>query len=321
MSLDAKEASAAFWSDFKHQKDAIQDVLASTPLVPKTNLPDHFEAVLTRINDLQKRLTDALVYLPPYDERQFTLQLKGLSDELNNQRAEFTPKQKFSFKSRKAAKDSAATATASKESSLAPLSATPAYTPTPTVPSLSTNCHTFTNLHHRIITLPPLPPTASQDPETTDCSLSSLTDCLVLLLDPSRVLGAIHVRDLRRCVVTIGPISGSVLIHDFSHAHLHGHGHIPPRYLPSHHRGLHGHKVWTLHHPTPGPGRHVQGSQPLPDPEPLCDRRGLQLAQETGVAQLADARGGGDPHRVARRGESATSGCGERRGGEGAGVN
>lgn len=52
---------------------AIEHELANLKTLPKTELSNHFNNILQKINDLEKRLTKATTFIPSYDERQFSL--------------------------------------------------------------------------------------------------------------------------------------------------------------------------------------------------------------------------------------------------------
>lgn len=52
---------------------AIEDQLINSKTLPKTELSNHFNNVLQKINNLEKSLTKATEFIPSYDERQFSL--------------------------------------------------------------------------------------------------------------------------------------------------------------------------------------------------------------------------------------------------------
>jgi hypothetical protein len=55
------------------------------------------------------------------------------------------------------------------------------------------------------------PITAVEKPK--DVALTNLTDCTINLVH-TLPLGAIHIKNLKRCVLVIPPVSGSILLHD-----------------------------------------------------------------------------------------------------------
>ncbi|CAG8450574.1 792_t:CDS:2 [Ambispora gerdemannii] len=103
LKLDTKEAAARFWQKFQVEREAITNDIASLSNTTTTSIiAKQCDNILERINNLEKKLTEATIYLPSYDQRQLSSQIKSMIDELNKQRARLAPKQKFSFKSRKA---------------------------------------------------------------------------------------------------------------------------------------------------------------------------------------------------------------------------
>ncbi|KAI5806347.1 tubulin binding cofactor C-domain-containing protein [Geopyxis carbonaria] len=63
--------------------------------------PAVIDQCLASITEFSDRIKDASPYLPAYDQRAYSLKLKGLSAKLSTTRQALTPKKKFSFKSRR----------------------------------------------------------------------------------------------------------------------------------------------------------------------------------------------------------------------------
>ena len=74
------------------------DRLADRPSIAgeQADAADHCLAGISR---LSSEVKDASTYLPPYDQRTYAEAIKALQDKLQETRATFAPKQKFSFKS------------------------------------------------------------------------------------------------------------------------------------------------------------------------------------------------------------------------------
>jgi tubulin-specific chaperone C len=90
-----------FFRYFQHEVTELQnqiDRLAERPAIAgeRADAADHCLAGISR---LSSELKDASTYLPPYDQRTYTEAVKALQDKLQDTRATFAPKQKFSFKS------------------------------------------------------------------------------------------------------------------------------------------------------------------------------------------------------------------------------
>ncbi|KAG1468712.1 hypothetical protein G6F56_003678 [Rhizopus delemar] len=194
----ATEAANDFWHQFKEEYSNINQLLNQSSTLPTSNLPLHFDTILQKINGLEKRITEALSFIPSYDERQFSLQLKELSERLDTKKSELQPKAKFSFKSRKQKT-----------------------TPKPTVvikPKETGKEHVsdatvlIKDQSDKILRL-------DQSKECMDVLLSDLTRCIVIL-DSEKAISAVHMKNIRDCILFCGSIDGSLLVYGISHSVL-----------------------------------------------------------------------------------------------------
>jgi len=135
-----------------------------------------------------------------------------MSEQLNQLRTKLVPKPKFSFKSRKA--------TAAPVSQPLPSADSPVADATSTTSAIDqTLFMKFENRsgeHLFIGSIEQLGVEAAiaQKERARDVALTNLTDCTVNLVHSSMPLGAIHIRNLKRCTLVIPPVSGSILLHD-----------------------------------------------------------------------------------------------------------
>ncbi|KAG0370094.1 hypothetical protein BGZ54_007722 [Gamsiella multidivaricata] len=136
--------------------------------------------------------------------------IKSMSEQLSQLRTKLVPKAKFSFKSRKAA------------SALPSLSASAALTPKPAAsPKITSTIDQSqfmrfedrSNEHLFIGSLPMPGAEAGEGIVAKDVALTNLTECTINLVH-NIPLGAIHIRNLKRCTLVIPPVSGSILLHD-----------------------------------------------------------------------------------------------------------
>ncbi|KAG9297962.1 hypothetical protein G9A89_018790 [Geosiphon pyriformis] len=224
---DTKEAAANFWQGFQKEREAIQQALASLYTKPKSSITFICDKILERINDLEKKLTEATIYLPPYDQRQLSLQIKFLIDELNTQRASLAPKSKFSFKSRKTSGISGATIASG---NIPETKKSQEKTATIIKAPVTTTINATTDPNIRIITLDnrqnsllfinsyiPLSMKLDDVKKTggiLDFQLSNLSNCIVNLVSPKVIIGAIQIKGLKNTLVVAGPVASSILIHD-----------------------------------------------------------------------------------------------------------
>ncbi|KAJ5692497.1 hypothetical protein N7462_001920 [Penicillium macrosclerotiorum] len=92
-----------FFRYFQHEITALQqqmDRLADTSLVggERADATDHCLAGIVRLSNEVK---DAASYIPTYDQRVYAEAIKALQEKLNETRAAFEPRSKFSFKTKK----------------------------------------------------------------------------------------------------------------------------------------------------------------------------------------------------------------------------
>ncbi|KAI0649916.1 tubulin binding cofactor C-domain-containing protein [Trametes meyenii] len=167
---------------------------------------------------LRKALTDAIAFLPGYDQRQCENKLKDIEAQLESLRASTAPKSKFAFK-RKAAKVSPSSSTVT-SSSREPNSSVPTQglvqSTTPTS-GLSLSGHS-----HAYLTLSSL---SSPWSAASDLTISDIDHCIVNLIpspanpDASAdvTFTALHVRNVTNSVFVLPILSGSALLHDMKH--------------------------------------------------------------------------------------------------------
>ncbi|GLI76856.1 hypothetical protein PoHVEF18_005134 [Penicillium ochrochloron] len=92
-----------FFRYFQHEITALQqqmDRLADTSLVAgeRADATDHCLAGIVRLSN---EVRDSASYIPTYDQRVYAEAIKALQEKLNETRAAFEPRAKFSFKTKK----------------------------------------------------------------------------------------------------------------------------------------------------------------------------------------------------------------------------
>ncbi|KAG2209486.1 hypothetical protein INT47_008330 [Mucor saturninus] len=197
----ATEASNDFWLEFKNEKQVIQDQLENSRSLPKSQLPTHFNGILQKINTLEKNVTKATEYIPSYDERQCSLQLKELVEKLETTKAELTPKAKFSFKSRKN-KTVVAPVTPSVQLAL----------PKEESEILSDATVLLRDKDNCVLTLKDSE-RKQQSQTSVDILLSNIHHCVVILEQDNVQISAIHIKNVHHCIIYCGSIEGSVLMY------------------------------------------------------------------------------------------------------------
>ncbi|KAF9544402.1 hypothetical protein EC957_012106 [Mortierella hygrophila] len=233
-----------FRASFDPMRVEVERDLDNLPNVPKTQIQAAVDNLVQRIQLLEKAVTDNITILPPYDARVCLEAVKAASERLSVLRGKLVPRPKFSFKSRKMV------ATATSPSALqVSNAATPAIATQSTVDTslfMTFENQTGEYLFIGDLQVPnavaqhdasgPSPSTMMVDTETIylggvqvndnttasgpaeaekpkDVALTNLTDCTINLVH-TLPLGAIHIKNLKRCVLVIPPVSGSILLHD-----------------------------------------------------------------------------------------------------------
>lgn len=157
------------------------------------------------VAQLSKSLHDATGHLPSYDQRQCELTLKELEKSLEALQTATKPKPKFAFRR-----------------TAAPSKASPhvdAPTPVQNTPTNTTSNLTIASYQNRYLNISVLP-TASLD-RASDLSISDLQGCVVNLLAPlPHDFSAVHIRNLKDCLLLLPLIKGSILLHNLIHCTL-----------------------------------------------------------------------------------------------------
>ncbi|KAI8575443.1 hypothetical protein K450DRAFT_261747 [Umbelopsis ramanniana AG] len=200
--MDSTTASANFYSEFQIEKDAIQEQLSRSNEIDKAHLDQHFESLLSRINSLERKLTDSTAFVPGYDQRQFSLALKTLKDNLTVQRSNLTPRTKFSFKSRS---KKAATAINTKQTKPADVNTAASARVSNTIVQ---NTIKYTDVQDSFLTFP-----QDSDHSMMDVSISNAKRCIIRLDEKQHGVSAVHIKDVEECVIIAGRVSGSILIY------------------------------------------------------------------------------------------------------------
>ncbi|CUS08481.1 unnamed protein product [Tuber aestivum] len=167
-----------FYERFHESHAALEAQIELLSSASPSERPEAIDRCLAAISALSDAVKDASSYLPAYDQRSYTGQVRGLSDKLSETRKAITPKQKFSFKSK--GKDTAAAiggAMKSSNSSASSSSKTQTEFTTPTSDQPITDNLIISNLSRRYInhTRPP-----STSTSTSSLLLSEISSSIIL---------------------------------------------------------------------------------------------------------------------------------------------
>ncbi|KAF9401416.1 hypothetical protein BGZ94_005212, partial [Podila epigama] len=195
----------------------IDSALDQLDKVPKTEIQAAVDTLVQRIHALERTVTEKITILPPYDARVCLEAIKSMSERLSQLRIKLIPKQKFSFKSRKTGAQGSSSPSAT---TVAAASSSPSPSPRPSTPQRSAvlDQSLFMKFEdhsgeHLFIGSLAAPASTEGGTVAKDVALTNLTDCTIDLVH-NIPLGAIHIKNLKRCMLVIPPVSGSILLHD-----------------------------------------------------------------------------------------------------------
>ncbi|KAF5325370.1 hypothetical protein D9619_009652 [Psilocybe cf. subviscida] len=234
----------SFTPQFQAMRSEIESRLdTASSAAPGTVSADELNALSALLAKAAKSIADAAGAIPSYDQKQYEAgvsalsapphrgkqmeQLKALSKTLEELRTTSAPKSKFAFKRKVRAPGATGAITKSALQHAAPTSvpelASFASSPddAPLASADSSSPHLLlSGQRNKYLTRLDFPPHTAQ----TDLSLADLTDCVVDLLPLTTAGGleeggplnltALHVRNLKDCVVLLPHVAGSALLHD-----------------------------------------------------------------------------------------------------------
>ncbi|CAG8463007.1 8989_t:CDS:2 [Funneliformis caledonium] len=197
----SKEAIAyKFWQKFQKEREEIQNSINDLYTKSKSSIPKLCEEILVRINTLERKATDATIYLPGYDQRQLIL-------------TEIVPKSKFTFKSRKPVftNGSGEKATKTEERNT---STTITSNNTSSIINENFQIVTLNNKQNAYLTINSYLSSPNDSKKIIDFHISNLQSCFINLVCKNVIIGAIHIKGLKDCVIIAGPVGSSILIND-----------------------------------------------------------------------------------------------------------
>jgi len=198
---DTKEASADFWNEFQTEKESILNTLTNlNNSVPNSKLKNEFNNILSRINNLEKSVIAASIYLPPHDKETCSKQIKLLNEELNKRKVLLTPKSKFSFKSRNKIKKNTDVVNNIASSSSESIEEKKE------IVNVPKNALLFSNKTNAYLTAQDLQNT------TKDVYLNDLESCVIDLINIKFDIAILQMNRIKNCIVFVNPIKSSMII-------------------------------------------------------------------------------------------------------------
>ncbi|KAJ2157047.1 hypothetical protein GGF46_004778, partial [Coemansia sp. RSA 552] len=191
-------AAAVFWEQFQEQSQQIRVAVSRG------------EDARTQLRALGSELREALIYLPPYDQKQLTTELDNLRQLQHQKGSAVSRKSGFRFKTSGIRKPASKEPQSSPAASIESKAVEDAELAAP-----RTNSLLFSDITSKWVvadqTLGP-----NQPNEPTECELRDIADSVIDLRPVSGLLRALNCHRLKNSVIIGGMFSGSATIRDAS---------------------------------------------------------------------------------------------------------
>ncbi|XP_026132457.1 tubulin-specific chaperone C [Carassius auratus] len=194
-----EEKSEFFTSTFNAERTAVEEMLSSCKDNDRQKSAKTLEEATLKIQQLQKFLSDSIMFLTQYEIRQAQASLQKLQSTLAEKRDELLPKKKFAFRSRntEASKQPAPVQQTTEKS------ASDAAGIVVVDASVSVYQCGFSNADSQVLIK------QAEEIQQRDVLLSHLTNCKVRLYGCPSTL---HIKNVRGCEILSGPVSSSVFV-------------------------------------------------------------------------------------------------------------
>ncbi|KAL8590282.1 hypothetical protein ACOMHN_006398 [Nucella lapillus] len=191
--VSRQENVSTFLEKLNEQRQLLEQGVAQSNQVTKSNLIDHFDGLSGTLQTLQRYVSECAAFLPSYEKRQAQETISNLQSKIQEKRDEVLPKKKFAF--------SKAKKTTEKKVESVQQDAVTSKDEVAAVVELA-SCKFFNRSGESLSK-------SSSEISQKDVALVDLTDCTVQLFgSPS----AMHVFNLKNCKVFTGPVSSSIFI-------------------------------------------------------------------------------------------------------------
>ncbi|KAM9716862.1 tubulin-specific chaperone C [Menidia menidia] len=199
----AEEKGEYFSNAFNTERACIEELLSSCSGADKAVVTQKLEEATAKTLQLQKFLSDSILFLTPYELSKAQAALQKLQSSIAETREEAMPKKKFAFRGRTKASDKVS----AKASAAAPRDS--AVTKVDGAPNPK-QCG-FTNMSNELLTK------TAEEVLNQDMLLTHLTNCKVRLYGTPSTL---HLKHIDNCEILCGPVSTSVFVDHCSNSTL-----------------------------------------------------------------------------------------------------
>lgn len=183
-----------FYRDLQPELAQVESLMTEAETLSETTVGPHLDQIVSALARITHMVTDAGIFLPPYDSKKCQTTLTDLNNEFQSLQDRVKPKKKFGFKNRKqkvAAKlPDVAKMTLSEDN-------------VDFSSQMATSGYNLTDVVGQTVIL------AAEKVAGQDVSLSSLESCRVEIRGSPQTL---HLSNITSCTVLSGPVSTSVLV-------------------------------------------------------------------------------------------------------------
>ncbi|XP_071319031.1 tubulin-specific chaperone C [Trachinotus anak] len=191
----AEEKDEYFSKTFSRERELIEELLSGCCGADRAEATQRLEEAAARTVQLQKFLSDSVLFLTQYELRQSQAALQKLQTSLAETREKALPKKKFAFRARSKAAD--------KVSAASPEAASPAAASGEVDGAAASEQCGFSNMDKEFLTK------TSEEIQKRDMLLTHLSNCRVRLFGSPSTL---HLKHIDNCEILCGPVSSSVFV-------------------------------------------------------------------------------------------------------------
>ncbi|XP_002985749.2 tubulin-folding cofactor C [Selaginella moellendorffii] len=199
-SANPLESTGAFQGAFDEQRKIVEESLSRIRQSGSASGKADMDAVAIQLAAMDKMVSDASYFLPPYDVQSSRSVVDRLKQSLESAIAEVIPKKKFSFRAKNTSSSPKETVTPPAVKNEEEEDETPSF-----MPDRAANLHSIRDAKNSTIVHD------SGESSETEVTLSNLTHCTVFLRG---IFRAMFFHKLKNCHVYVSAVTGSILLEE-----------------------------------------------------------------------------------------------------------
>ena len=191
---NVEELVSQFYSDLQPALAEVEALMAEAEGLSEATVGPQLDRIVVALNRITHMVTDAGIFLPPYDSKKCQTTLTDLNSKFQELQERVKPKKKFGFKSRKQK-------VVTKLPEVSKLSL--AEDCVDTVSKAGTSGYSLKEMTGQTVVV------RGEEARGQDLSLSHLERCRVEILGSPQTL---HLSNITNCTILSGPVSTSVMV-------------------------------------------------------------------------------------------------------------